>query len=170
MKAQIVLGSARSDGNTAKVVSQLADSLNATVIDLSSKNILPYRYQGPHQDDEFIEIANELCKQALIVFATPVYWYAMSTTMKTFFDRFSDLITFRKDLGRAFAGRKTALLATGSDEKLPEGFEVPFQRTSNYFDMEFIGSLYLPFKQEELSSKDTIERVLEFSAMLMARE
>lgn len=106
MKAQIVLGSARSDGNTAKIVNQLAGALNAAVLNLSSKNILPYCYQEVPQNDDFIELAKELCEQSIIVFATPVYWYAMSAPMKNFFDRLTDLITVRKDLGRALAGWK----------------------------------------------------------------
>jgi hypothetical protein len=73
----------------------------------------------------------------------------MSSPLKIFIDRFSDLITTHRDIGRGLRGRKTYLLATGTDNALPPGFEKPFELTSKYFDMEFRGSLYLPFECEE---------------------
>jgi multimeric flavodoxin WrbA len=54
-----------------------------------------------------------------IVFATPVYWYAMSGLMKVLFDRFTDLVTVRKDLGRRLRGRRVFLIACGTDPDLP---------------------------------------------------
>lgn len=68
--------------------------------------------------------------------------------MKIFFDRFSDLITIRKDLGRSLKGKSTFLLATGTDNEVPVGCEVPVERTSQYLDMEFRGSFYASFETD----------------------
>lgn len=78
-----------------------------------------------------------------IVFATPVYWYAMSGLMKVLFDRFTDLVTVRKDLGRQLKDRRVFLIACGADPDLPEGFEVPFRRTADYLAMKYCGSFYV---------------------------
>jgi multimeric flavodoxin WrbA len=72
----------------------------------------------------------------------------MSSQMKTFFDRTSDLITIRKDLGRGLEGKETFLVSTGTQASLPEGFEVPLKRTSEYFNMKYRGHLYLSVKEE----------------------
>lgn len=36
-----------------------------------------------------------------------------------------------------------AFIATGNQEKLPIGFEIPFKGTAEYFDMGFKGYLYV---------------------------
>lgn len=79
-----------------------------------------------------------------IVFATPVYWYSMSGTMKGFFDRLTDLLVDpeNRELGRAFAGRNVWLLATGADESLPSGFQEPFASTAAYFGMVWQQAFY----------------------------
>ena len=55
--------------------------------------------------------------------------------MKTFFDRLSSLITIDKAKGRALAGKAAWLIATGVEEYLPDGFEVPFVRTRKAEDL-----------------------------------
>jgi multimeric flavodoxin WrbA len=89
-----------------------------------------------------LSVAEKMETAERIVFATPVYWYAMSGELKVFFDRLTDLLTTHKSIGKALKGKKTYLIATGSDPELPEGFEVPFRSTSAYFDMSYEGALY----------------------------
>ena len=67
----------------------------------------------------------------------------MSSQMKTFFDRLSDLVRIKKDIGRSLAGKHVFMMASGTDESFPEGFEVPFQKTSAYFDMHYKKGHYL---------------------------
>ena len=62
--------------------------------------------------------------------------------MKTLLDRFSDLISVRKDLGRRLKGRRAFALACGSEAALPEGFEVPFRETAVYLDLDYGGCFY----------------------------
>ncbi len=45
-------------------------------------------------------------KYDVLIFATPVYWYSMSGIMKVFFDRITDLLTIKKDIGRKLKGKK----------------------------------------------------------------
>ncbi len=66
--------------------------------------------------------------------------------MMIFFDRLSDLISTSKPIGRALSGKSVYLFSTGSDLELPDGFEVPFKRTSDYFEMKYVKSIYVSVK------------------------
>ena len=72
--------------------------------------------------------------------------------MKVFFDRLTDLVTVRQDLGRQLEGRKVFLVACGSDPELPDGFEVPFRRTADYLRMDYEGGFYMQISKGEPSS------------------
>jgi multimeric flavodoxin WrbA len=89
-----------------------------------------------------VDIAERLLHYDVIVFATPVYWYAMSGRMKVFFDRLNELTSRAKAVGKALKGKTTYLIASGAAPALPDGFEVPFRETSEYFGMRFAGTLY----------------------------
>lgn len=145
-RVAIVMGSARGDGNTASAVFHLVRQLGARaeVADLSALGITPFDY-GRHDDrDDFRSVIEMMLASQHIVFATPVYWYAMSGAMKVFFDRLTDLLLdpASRQTGRALAGRHVWLLATGTDDGLPTGFHEPFQRTSAYFDMVWREAFY----------------------------
>ena len=101
-----IFGSSRSDGNTRAALDAVLDGHESEVIDLSDHEITPYRYDHSNQDDDFIPIAEKMAVADVLIFSTPVYWYAMSAQLKTFVDRFSDLLRIRKDLGRALAGNR----------------------------------------------------------------
>ncbi len=144
----IVLGSARSDGDTAEAVQELRGHLPpglTTLVDLGSKTILAFDYNLRGRNDDLDQVADLMIAHRSIVFATPVYWYAMSGLMKTFLDRFSDLLSGRDPLrrGRALAGREVWLLAAGTDPALPEGFEVPFAKTAQYLCMNWRAGFYV---------------------------
>ena len=145
----IILGSARKESDTRKFLDLIFADINHTLVDLLDYKISGYHY--PHhysEDDQYEKVIDELLNHELIVFASPVYWYSMSSLMKTFFDRFSDLVTYRKTIGRKLKGKSTALIAVGAEEKLPDGFEIPFSCTSNYLDMEYLGSIYHSIEAE----------------------
>jgi multimeric flavodoxin WrbA len=142
----IIMGSARAAGNTASAAQRLRDTLRSPVqlIDLSVREIGKFEYSRFDDRDDFRSIVQLMTASEHIVFATPVYWYAMSSVMKTFFDRFTDLLIDRQHriAGRALAGRNVWLIATGTDPDMPSGFTEPFSRTAEYFGMEWRGAAY----------------------------
>ena len=143
MKPLVIIGSARKDGHTKKLVDQLFKNLDHDRMDLLAYRIHPYDYSNNYpENDQFLQLMEHFLKHRTIVFATPVYWYAMSGPMKIFFDRLTDLITVKKELGRQLKGKRTFLISVGGDNALPTGFEVPFQQTSSYLGMEFIATYY----------------------------
>lgn len=142
----VILGSARSDGKTAALVQHLSARLGgqAKVCDLSKLTIEPFEYDRYDDRDDFRTVVAMMLQSDHIVFATPVYWYSMSATLKVFFDRLTDLLHDPNDRisGRALSGRKVWLIATGTDESLPPGFEVPFAQTAGYFAMVWRQAFY----------------------------
>lgn len=135
-----LLGSSRGDGNTAKALR--VGFGDHACLDLNTCCLSPYDYNGVYPDqDEFFEIAEKMIAASDILLATPVYWYAMSAQMKLFIDRWSDLITIRKDIGRSLAGRRLWMLATSDDPAFPPGFEIPFEFTARYMGMDYRGGV-----------------------------
>lgn len=141
----VLLGSARSDGNTADTARDLIAALPsmAELVDLKALGLEPFDYDTNERPDAFLPLVRRLISASDIVFTTPVYWFAMSGVMKTFFDRLTNLLRPpNKPLGRALAGRRAWLLATGTDPALPPGFETPFRLTADHFGMDFAGACY----------------------------
>ncbi len=145
-KILVISGSSRSCGATMRAVEALVEGQdNVQHIALHECAIAFYDYAAvyPDQGDDFAMICEKMLDATDIVFVTPVYWYAMSAPMKVFFDRLSDLLSVRKEQGRALKGKRVWLLTNGADIALPDGFIVPFELTSRYFDMQFMGHHYL---------------------------
>lgn len=142
----VILGSARSNGNTNALVERLIAKLRdqTNVFDLANLAIEPFEYQRYGDRDNFRSVVDTMLQSQHIVFATPVYWYAMSATLKVFFDRLTDLLHDPNDRisGRTLAGRNVWLISTGTDDGLPPGFDVPFARTAAYFDMVWRQAFY----------------------------
>lgn len=142
MKTIILFGSSRKDGDTKKAIDDVIAGRNVPVIDLLDYDISHYDYGNKNAGDDYIRLTETFAQYDQIILATPVYWYAMSGVMKVFFDRLTDLITIKKEAGRALAGKKVWVISCGTDEELPEGFEVPFKSTCDYFDMHYQSIFY----------------------------
>lgn len=149
-KILIILGSARSDGNTRKIVDVIMNKTSADFIDLNAFKISYFDYEHHNKNDDFVEIATKMVDYEQIIFATPVYWYAMSAQLKTFFDRLSDLLTIRKPLGRQLRGdKKMYSIACSSDAEEFEGFIMPFKNTAEYLGMTYGGHLHSWYDEEK---------------------
>ena len=145
-----IMGSARSDGNTRKIVDVIMTKTGADFIDLTTHKISYFDYEHRNKNDEFVSIATKMVDYEQIIFATPVYWYAMSAQLKTFFDRLSDLLTIRKPLGRQLrGGKKMYSIACSSDATAYEGFIMPFKNTAEYLGMEYGGHLHSWYDEEK---------------------
>jgi multimeric flavodoxin WrbA len=168
MKPLVILGSARSDGETRRAINIAFAPETIDLAILPNVVIGGYDYNHINANDGFGAIAEAMRDAASIVFATPVYWYAMSAPLKIFFDRLTDLTENLKTHGKALAGKSVWVIATGSEPVMPEGFEVPFARTAEYFDMRYRAAFYL-HTGEEAAMRDADEAALErFGAKVVA--
>lgn len=159
-KTLIIKGSSRKEGNTQTVVDYLNVNNDFDIIDLLDFNIGPFHYKFGHSEDDFIALMERVTAQYdTLIFATPVYWYAMSGTMKIFFDRFSDLLHYRKDLGRTLRGKSMAMISNSGANDRKTGYDMPFVESANYLGMDYLGDVHAWFEGEEihLDAKEIID-------------
>ncbi len=148
-KTVIIQGSSKSHGNTYKVISYLNKNNQFDVIDLKTKTIGPFDYEFKHADDDFLPLMEEIIeKYDTLIFATPVYWYSMSGIMKDFFDRLSDLLHCRKELGRKLRGKKLGMISNSGINDLKNGFTMPFIASADYLGMDYIGDTHSWFTED----------------------
>lgn len=158
MSKIIILGSARSSGNTRKVVDDIVTQTPIDLIDLNELSIHPFQYERSHKDDDFIPLMEKLLTYDTWIIATPVYWYSTSTIHKTFLDRLTDLLIHRKDLGRQLRGKKLYVLASYGTS-LPDGFVDMFTQICTYLGMEYLGTsfIYSGNENADLLSQNPIQ-------------
>jgi len=142
MKTAIIVGSARNKGNTEQLSLAVASKIPATLFNLNDYNINCFDYTFNHSNDDFLMLMKNILSFDRIILASPVYWYSASGIMKTFLDRFSDLLKINKDLGRQLRGKPTALIATGCDQVPASCFEEAFKLSYAYLGMAYQGMLY----------------------------
>lgn len=163
----VILGSARGDGNTRKIVDHLVEQSHWDQIDLLDYQIGPFDYTHANQHDDFIPLIEDILEKdyKTIVFATPVYWYSMSGVMKDFFDRISDLLKIRKDLGRRLRGRAMGLVICSSNAETYPEFHMPFKRSADYLGMAYLGDVHTWVEEDiiplavQLASEKFIEGI-----------
>ena len=145
MKKLIIKGSSRKDGDTTNLVNQLLDLTDWDVVDLNDYDISYYDYDHRNMDDDYLKLMQHIIENYdTLIFATPVYWYAMSGIMKKFFDRISDCLIIKKEIGRKLKGKQMAVICCGANKELKSEFYMPFIETANYLGMEYIGNIYSP--------------------------
>lgn len=137
----IIFGGSRSDGNTMHAIKTVIRDRPIPIVDLRKLHIGQYDYTYANAVDDFIPLAEKMVRYNPIILATPVYWYSMSALLKTFIDRWSDLLDIRKDIGRRLAG-KDLYVFTSYGESIPRGFEEAFSQTCEYLDMQYRGCYY----------------------------
>jgi len=138
METQIIINSTHNkDGNTSQLIKKLYP--NSKSIKLIDYKIELYNYDEKYSDsDEFLSIISEVINYDKIIFATPVYWYSMSSLMKIFFDRITDLIGTQEELGRKLMGKKIEVITTSNGNNLGDNFFLPFKETADYLHLEYI--------------------------------
>lgn len=153
-KIVIIQGSSNSFGNTYKVINYLNKDKQFDIIDLKTKNINPFDYDFANSDDDFLPLMEKIItKYDTIIFATPVYWYTMSGILKDFFDRLSDLLHHKKELGRQLRGKNLGMISNSGENDLKEGFTMPFIESANYLGMNYLGATHAWFTNDKIDEE-----------------
>lgn len=127
------------------------------LIDLSEYNISHFDYNHSNRDDDFIDLMKMITENYdVIIFATPVYWYAMSGIMKAFFDRITDLLKIEKPVGRKLRNMSMAVISCSNGDHLGEQFWLPFKKTAEYLGMNYVVDLHT------LAGKMETQKIIEF--------
>jgi len=164
----LILGSARSHGETRMMVDFLLKKMpSAELMNLKEFDFSGYDYGHKNAGDDFLKMAEHMLTFEKIVFCTPVYWYAMSAVMKRFLDRWSDLVTIRKEKGRGLAGKKMFALCCSSDGEEHEGFFMPFEKTAGYLKMFYGGDVHTWLEDDKIPA-EVENRLLDFCKKIIA--
>lgn len=140
-------------GQTVKLAEVLSQNSGWKHINLSDFSISAYDYSHINKSDDFLPLMKEIIENhSTIILVTPVYWYAMSGTLKIFLDRWTDLLTIEKELGRRLRGMSMAVAANSVGENLGDHFWLPFIYTANYLGMEYLHGQH--FLENNYTSKD----------------
>lgn len=161
MNKLIILGSSRKDGDTKRIVDELISIAKWDFIDLNDYNFSYYDYEHKNLSDDYLPLMRKIIgNYDVLIFATPVYWYAMSGIMKVFFDRITDLLDNEKDLGRKLRGKSMAALSCSVGDNLGEYFWLPFSETAKYLGMNYLGDIHtLSNKNETESLNNFVELI-----------
>jgi multimeric flavodoxin WrbA len=143
MRKVIIVGSSRNDGDTTALTNELIKQSKWDLINLNDYSFSYYDYEHQNRNDDYLTLMKQIInKYDTLIFATPIYWYAMSGIMKVFFDRITDLLTIEKELGRKLRGKKMAVISCSIGENLGEHFWLPFSETASYLGMEYLGNTH----------------------------
>ena len=161
MKKVLIVGSSRNDGDTANLAKQLIEKSEWDLINLNDYEFSYFDYEHKNRNDDYLNLMRKIVeKYETLIFLTPVYWYSMSGILKVFFDRFTDLLTIEKELGRKLRGNKMAVMSCSIGENLGENFWLPFSETAKYLGMEYIGNSHtITGENNKLKITEFIKRI-----------
>jgi putative NADPH-quinone reductase len=134
-----IFSSSRRLGNTGQLIDRIALELSIDVVDLASLRMSSFDYDHLNRSDDFEPLMKRLLPYDQIIFATPIYWYAVSATMKVFLDRISDFLDLPDLLseGRRLRGKNAYIACTSICDEPSIEFIGAFRETFNYLGMHF---------------------------------
>lgn len=119
--------------------------------------------------DDMQELYAQFNKSKMIVFATPVYWWGVSSQLKTFLDRTN---AFDVEGGKYFKGKTISVLMTygiDSPNKGPELIKTSFEEICKYTGMNLMDvygvctTQYSHIKEDPATLKKVYEMGLKIS-------
>ncbi len=140
-----LFASARRNGHTGALVDAIARRLGMDVVDLAALRIAPYDYAHSNRGDDFEPLFRRVLDFGRIVFASPVYSYAVAPPMKVFLDRttdFLDLEELRAE-ARRLRGKVAYVACTSVYDSPPPLFVNAFADNFAYLGMRFGGLAHL---------------------------
>lgn len=129
MKIVVFVGSSRQGGNSEQLADYVVQGIEHKKVylkDLSIKPIEDLRHsENGFQpvEDEYDQVIETLLESDVVIFATPIYWYSMSGTMKNMIDRLSHAIRDERypQLKTHLSTVRAIVVAVGGDEPRIKG-------------------------------------------------
>jgi len=145
LKTLALFSSSRRRGNTGQFMDRIASELNIEVVDLVSLHLSPYDYDHRNRNDDFEPLMERVLAYEQVIFASPIYWYAVSPAMKVFLDRISDFLELPDLLpkGRRLRGKKAFIVCTSICDEPSPAFMSSFRETFDYLGMNFGGAAHV---------------------------
>jgi multimeric flavodoxin WrbA len=140
-----LFSSSRRLGNTGQLIDRIALELNIEVVDLAGQRMSPYDYDHRNRNDDFEPLMQRVLAHDQIIFATPIYWYAVPPAMKILLDRLSDLLDIPDLLaeGRRLRGKNAYVVCTSVGDEPSKVYMDAFLDTFDYLGMRFGGAAHI---------------------------
>lgn len=154
-KVIILKGSPKKNGNTDLMADALADAARTASHEVTDYPVGRMRIDGCRgcgacykagrpcvfNDDEWNDIAPSLLAADAIVFASPVYWFGLTSQAKAALDRMFCFLP----KGDAFRGKKSALLMAAADgEDVFDAPKMVFEKSAALLGWDIIGEVCAP--------------------------
>ncbi|MED1471908.1 NAD(P)H-dependent oxidoreductase [Bacillus salipaludis] len=149
MSIAVLYGGTRPNGNTEALTEHAIRGLDVERINLRDFSILPIEDarhdEAGFQDrgDDYNAVIDRVLEHDTLIFATPVYWYSMSGTMKNFIDRWSHSMRDAKypDFKKQMSAKKAYVVAVGGDNPYVKALPMiqQFKHIFDFMGMEFAG-------------------------------
>ncbi|TGE18682.1 flavodoxin family protein [Staphylococcus petrasii] len=119
----VLFGGSRPEGNTAQITKYALEGLDYNWIDLTQYQLNPVRdLRHENEDietypDDYKEIVDKVLESDTVIFASPVYWYSVSASLKAFIDHWSETLIDPnyKDFKEKMAKIDFRLILVGGD-------------------------------------------------------
>lgn len=154
-KIVVITGSPRINGNTNKMAGAFIKAAEAKGHTVDRFDAPFLHLDGCHAcetcfskgrpctfDDDFNRIAPFIMNSDGIVYAFPVYWYAVPAQIKAFMDKFfSFYIT-----GRDLKGKKCALISACEEDTMEtfDGVKFMYERSASTLKLTNVGEVLIP--------------------------
>ncbi|WP_339148869.1 MULTISPECIES: flavodoxin family protein [unclassified Sutcliffiella] len=149
MSIAVIYGGTREQGNTETLTKHAIQGIEVEEIYLKNHNILPiidmrHDAQGfQNRTDDYNAIMERILDHDTLIFATPIYWYSMSGTMKNFIDRWSHSMRDAKfpDFKKRMSTKGAYVIAVGGDFPAIKGLPMiqQFKYIFEFMGVEFKG-------------------------------
>ena len=119
----VLFGGSRPQGNTAQLTQYALEGKQYNWIDLTQYHFKPvrdYRHESKQIEsyiDDYQLIIDQLLESDTVIFASPVYWYSVSASLKAFIDHWSETLIDNnyKDFKEKMAKKDFRLILVGGD-------------------------------------------------------
>lgn len=93
-------------------------------------------------DDDFNNLAPAILEADVVVFSTPVYWYAVPAPLKAVLDKMYSFVV----ADRKVAGKDCILLGCceENDRSVLDGIRTPFERSAAFLKWRMAGEVLIP--------------------------
>jgi multimeric flavodoxin WrbA len=149
MKIAVIDGGTRPNSNTVTLTERVVEGLSVDKIYLKEFEIKPIEdmrhAEGGFQDrnDDYNSIIDRVLSCDILIFATPVYWYSMSGSMKNFIDRWSQSLRDANypDFKIQMSAKKAFVVTVGGDDPAFKALAMiqQFKHIFDFMGMEFAG-------------------------------
>ncbi|MGP4074726.1 flavodoxin family protein [Halobacillus sp. K22] len=148
MNIVVLYGGTREGGNTELLTETVIGDLTVHRIflkDYQMNHIIDQRHDDKGFDqveDDYDQVVSKMIDADVLIFATPIYWYGMSSVMKTFIDRWSQTARDEKfpNFKESMANKPVYLIAAGGDEPRIKGLPLvqQFKYICEFMNLTFV--------------------------------